>query len=81
MDFIKSALLLAAFAIPAAVVWAIAFMLARHSRTKRLLLLAAIFLLPVFWWETGALILLVLALPATIVTVWLFEWAAAKDAI
>ncbi|MFN5084134.1 MAG: hypothetical protein ACK44O_16265 [Novosphingobium sp.] len=81
MDFIKSALLLAAFAIPAAVVWAIVFMLARHSRTKRLLLLAAIFLLPVFWWETGALILLVLALPATIVTVWLFEWAAAKDAI
>jgi hypothetical protein len=80
MDFITSALLLAAFAIPAAVVWAIAFMLARHSRTKRLLLCAAIFLLPVFWWESGALILMVFALPATIVTVWLFEWAAAKDA-
>ena len=78
MSVIDTVLIFSVFAIPAAMVWALAYLLARRSRVKRLGLFALFFLIPAIWWETGTLILMLFALPATVLTVWLFEWAAAK---
>lgn len=79
MTSINTVLIFLAFAIPAAAVWAIAFLVARRSRLKRLMLFVAIYLILGAWWGYGALILVLAWLPVTLVTIWLFEWAAAKD--
>lgn len=79
MTFVTIVLVFLAFAIPAAAVWAIAFLVARRSRLKRLMLFVAIYLTLGAWWGYGALILVLAWLPVTLITVWLFEWAAAKD--
>jgi len=80
MTFVTVVLVFLAFAIPAAAVWAIAFLVARRSRPTRLTLFVAIYLILGVWWGYGALILVLAWLPVTLATVWLFEWAAAKDA-
>ncbi len=80
MTFVTTVLVFLAFAIPAAAVWAIAFLVARRSRLKRLTLFVVIYLILGVWWWYGALLLVPAWLPVTLVTVWLFEWAPAKDA-
>lgn len=74
----KIVLLFAAFMVPAALIWAIAFVLCRRSRIKRVSLVLVSYLTIGFYMGGLAIIFIPIWLPGTVAALTLLEWAASR---